>query len=141
MDRLELLLQVELALVLEERAAHVVVDLALEPEQIDLAREQVAERAQQGGELVDREQPLTPVQPRADVRGNPEGLARRRLRALDERDELAGQPPMQRDVLLEQRQGAPQQHLVVGAERRRRHRLDDGAQAVGAGHVARHARP
>ena len=37
MDRLELLLEVELALVLEQRATHVVVDLPLELEEIDLA--------------------------------------------------------------------------------------------------------
>ena len=53
MDRLELLLEVELALVLEQRAAHVVVDLSLELEQIDLARQHVRQRAQQRGQLID----------------------------------------------------------------------------------------
>jgi hypothetical protein len=101
-DRLELLLQIELALVLEQRATHVVVDLSLELEQVDLARERVGERAEQGGQLVDREQRLPPVEPRPEVRGDAERLSRRRLGALNDRHELRGKPPMQRDVLLEQ---------------------------------------
>ena len=47
-NRLELLLEVELALILEQRAAHVVVDLSLETQQLDLARER-ARRAPRAG--------------------------------------------------------------------------------------------
>ena len=41
-DRLELLLQIELALILEERAAHLALDLALEAQDLDLGGERVA---------------------------------------------------------------------------------------------------
>ena len=135
MDRLELLLQIELALVLEQRAAHVVVDLPLELEQVDLARERLAERAEQGGEVADRQQPLPPIEPRAEVRRDAERLPRRRVRALNQRDELRRKPPMNGDVLLEQRERAAQVRLgvVVCAEREWRHGLDDGAQAFAAG--------
>ncbi len=50
MDGLELLLQVELALVLEHGPAHVLLDLLLQPQQFDLARERRVEGAEQPGQ-------------------------------------------------------------------------------------------
>ena len=77
MNRLELLLKIELALVLEERATHVVVDLSLELEQVDLARERLAECAEQGSEVHGLEQPLAAVETRAEMRRDTERLPRR----------------------------------------------------------------
>ena len=143
MDRLELLLQVELALVLEQRATHVVVDLPLEAEQLDLARSaRPPSASQQGGKLVDRR--AAPGAGRAACRGAPRSpnACRAGESALwISVDQLGGQPPVERHVLLEQRQRAPQQHLVVvdrapapASARRLR------AQAVAARDVARHPR-
>jgi hypothetical protein len=74
---LQLLLQVELALVLEERTAHVVVDLTLQAQQLDLAAQHSVERLEYRGPVGDLEQALTPVEPRAKVRRHPEHLPRR----------------------------------------------------------------
>ena len=46
-DRAQLLLEVELALILEHCAANVVIDLPLEAQQLDLAGEQLAEQIEQ----------------------------------------------------------------------------------------------
>jgi len=101
-DRLELFLEIELALILKQRAAHILVDLPFQLEQIDLAREHVAERAKESRELVDGQQRLPSIEPHAEVRRDPERLPRRRLGALDDRHQLGREPPVQRDVLLEQ---------------------------------------
>src|SRR6266516_4364417 len=101
MNRLELLLQVELALILEERAAHLVVYLALESQQLDFRSQQLGEHAkqrEQGGRLQQR---LTSLDAHAQVRGDAECLSRRAVGALNERHDLRRNAPVQGDVLLE----------------------------------------
>ena len=56
MNDAELLLQVELALILEHRAAHIVVDLSLEAQQLDFSRQQLGQHLQQASQGVHFEQ-------------------------------------------------------------------------------------
>src|SRR5687767_9747342 len=100
MDYAQLLLQVELALVLEHRTAHIVVDLALEPQQLDLTREQLAQHLQQLAESVGFEQRLAQLESHRDVRRDAERLTLSGLRALDDRDDLRRYAAVEAHVLL-----------------------------------------
>ena len=125
-DRLELLLQVELALVLEERAAHLLVELSLETKQFGFARQQLAQRVEQRGNVRRLEQRLPDLDANGEVRRDAVRLSPDRVRALDERHDFVGNAPVERDVLLEEREHAARQHLerlgvrVLVVRRRRR---------------------
>ena len=120
-NRLQLLLEVELALILEERAAHVVVDLALEPQQLDLAA-RAARRA--------IEQVLGSVGDSSSALARPRG-ARARCAAIAERLPLVGvsalwttathlgrNAPVQADVFLEERDHARRASASIRSRRR-----------------------
>ena len=87
-DYPQLLLQVELALVLEHRSANVVVDLPLEPQQLDLARQKLAQHLQQVPQRVGFEQRLPELEPNGNVRRHAECLPLRGIGALDDRDDF-----------------------------------------------------
>ena len=129
-DRLELLLEVELALILEEGAANLSLDLALQTQNLDLGIERVRELREERADVRGLEVFLALVEPHEHVRGDCERLLLSRLRTLHERDDLRGEPAVQRDVLLEERHDAPRHRPFVRAarglvEREGRH---DGAQ-------------
>src|SRR5687767_2178698 len=62
MNRAQLLLQIELALVLEDRALHIVLDLPLETEQLQFRREELGDARQQFGTRRCFEQPLAIIE-------------------------------------------------------------------------------
>src|SRR5579862_3071803 len=137
-DGPQLLLQVELALVLEERPAHVVVDLPLQPQELDLGAEDANER---GPELVGRrgiEQRLLGVVPEDEVRGDRHRPPLIRLDRLNQGHDLVRNSPVQGDVFLEARYG------LAAFDRRRladqRVWGDQGAQELRAGQIARYPR-
>src|SRR6185436_10243359 len=61
-DDPQLLLEIELALVLEHRPAHVVIDLSLETQQLDFAGEELGEHLEQASQRVGLEQRLTELE-------------------------------------------------------------------------------
>ncbi len=141
-DRLELLVQVELALVLEQRAAHFLVELSLEAKQFGFAHQQLVQGVEQRGNVGCLEQRLPDLDANREVRRDAVGLAPDRIRALYERDDFVGNAPMERDVLLEEREYAARQYLerlgvrvlVSGVVVERR------AKVAGGRDVSRHAR-
>jgi hypothetical protein len=110
---LELLLQVELALVLEQRAAHFLVELALEAEQLDLARQYLAQSLEQLRHRGRFEQRLASLHANREVGGNAVRLPRHRVRALHYRHDLVGNPAMECHVFLEQREDTAGQDVHV----------------------------
>ena len=117
-DRLELLLQVELALALHERPAHVFLDLPLQPEELDLRAEELAELRPELGEGRHLEQALPHLGPHREVGRHGERLPRLVVGALHHRDHLVGDAPVERDVLLEEREDAAHHGLRLRAGRR-----------------------
>ena len=101
MNRLQLLLQIELALVLEERAPHLVIDLSLQAQELALGAQHFRQHAKQREQRGRLEQGLTSLHAHAQVRGNTEGLPRRAVGSLDERDDLRGNTPVQGDIFFE----------------------------------------
>ncbi len=102
MDRLELLVQVELALVLEERAAHFLVELSLEAEQFGFAHEELIEGVEQRWNVRRLEKCLADLDTNGEVRRDPVRLSPDRVGALYERHDLVRDAPVERDVLLEE---------------------------------------
>ena len=142
MNRLELLLQIELALILEERAANLPLDLALETQDLDLGGERVREMREERADVRGLQIFLPLLESHEHVRGDRERLLLARLRPLHERHHFGGQAAMQRDVLLEERDDAPRHRALVGAarglvEREGRH---DRAKHLVRRCVARHLR-
>ena len=134
MDRAQLLLQVELALVLEQRPAHIVLDLAFEAEQFRLARGQFRERAEQVHQAGRLEQRLARLMAQGEVRGDAAALPFEAAGRLHQRRDFRRQAAMVRDVFLEQRQRLAR--LILRAVARRhgeRERTRLGAQELGAG--------
>ena len=132
-DRAELLLQVELALILEQRSPHVLVDLALQSQELDLGTEQLCQCLPELGKSGRLQQLLPDLVLDRQVRGDGDRAALVGLDRLDESGCLVGDAAVERDVLLE-----PRQHLadygraiVVGRHARlgsqsRCHRRGDG---------------
>ena len=142
MDRLQLLVQVELALVLEKRAAHLLVELSLEAEQFGFAHEKLVQRVEQCGDVRRLEKRLADLDANGEVRRDTVRLPADRVSALYQRHDFVGNAAVERDVLLEQREHAARQHLerlgvhvlVAGVVVERR------AKVAGGGDVSRHAR-
>ena len=128
MNRLQLFLEIELALILEERAAHLVVELALEAEQLDLARQHLAERVEELREGRRLEQRLSRLDAHGEMRRDPVGLALDGFRALNDGNDLVRNSAVERDVLLEEREhstrharsGSPDHRARSAALRRAR---------------------
>jgi hypothetical protein len=111
MDGLELFLQIELALILKERATNLFVELALETKQLRLGGEHLIQGFEQCGNVRCRQELLTYIDAHGEMGGDAIGLPRQRIRALNERDHLVRDAPVQRDVLLEQREHAPREDV------------------------------
>ena len=140
-DRLELLLQVELALVAIERPAHVVVDLALQTEQVRLGGDQLLERLEQVDQRGRLEQPLPHLVPHREVSGDRARHPLFRGRGLGQRRHLGGDPALQADVLLEPGQRLPRPCPVFRRQRPNLERGRDhaGADMTAARHESRYA--
>ena len=123
MDRAQLLLQVELALILEQGTTHVVLDLPLESQQLQLRRERHRELLEEHVQRWRIEQPLAHVELHVQVRRHQAGLLLMRLGAADQAHDLVGQPAMQGDVLLEYRDRTTRLTLRVVAQCGRVHRI------------------
>src|SRR4029078_11765593 len=100
-DYAQLLLEVELALVLEHRAANVVVDLPLQSQQLDFPGQELTEHLQQMPQRLCLEQRLTQLEPNRDVCSDSERLSLDGVGALDDRDDLPRDATVESDVLLE----------------------------------------
>ena len=115
-NRAQLLLEVELALVLEQRAANVVVDLSLEPQQLAFAAEQhLDEHLQQLLERLGLEQLLSQLEPDRHVRRDAQRLPLFGLGALDDPTISGGMRRWRLDVLLERVHHPPAQRLGLGS--------------------------
>ncbi|MCU0619543.1 MAG: hypothetical protein MUF40_06560, partial [Gemmatimonadaceae bacterium] len=101
----ELLLEEELALVAVERPAHVLLDLALEAQELDLAIEGAGEGAEERRERGGLEQRLAGVDRERQVGGDHARLLRRVGGPLHELHRLGREAAVERDVLLEGRSG------------------------------------
>src|SRR4051812_34801259 len=113
MNRLELLLEIELALVLEEGAAYLVFDLPLETKQIDLRAKNVGELPKEVVQRSGLEQPLARLQLRRDMGRDAVRLTSRGLRSLHEPHDLRRDATMQPNVLLEEADDAPPERLEL----------------------------
>jgi hypothetical protein len=100
-DYAKLLLEVELALVLEHCATNIVIDLPFEAQQLDLARKQLAQEIEQLSERAGLEKGLSELEPHGDVRRDSERLSLSGVSALDDRDDLGRNAPVETDVFLE----------------------------------------
>ena len=100
----ELLLQVELALVLEEGPAHVVLDLPLEAQQLRLTGRELGECVKEVHQAWHLEQRLSRFMPHGEVRGDAAPLPFGARGALHQRGDLRRKTAVLGDVLLEQRQ-------------------------------------
>ena len=118
MNRAQLLLQVELTLILEQRAAHIILDLAFEAQQLDLAGQRHRQLIEQHAQRLRLEQALADFEFHAEVRGHQARLLFRRFRAADQTHHFIRQSAVQRDVFLERRHGAARLTLFVLTERR-----------------------
>jgi len=110
----QLLLEVELALVLEHRPTNIIVDLPLESEELDFRREHLAEHLQQLPKRLGLQQRLSQLEPHRDVRSNSKSLPLRGLGTLDDRDDLRRNAAVEADVLLERVHHPPAQCLRLG---------------------------
>ena len=113
MNRLELFLEIKLALVLKERPPNLLVELALEAQQLDLARKNVLECVEQLCRRRRFEQCLTHLDAHGQVCGNAVRLTRHAVGALHECDDLVRDAAVQRHVLLEQRQNATHHDVEI----------------------------
>ena len=105
-NRLELFLEIELALILEERSANFLVELSLEAQQLDFARQHLAHRVEKLRDVWRLEQRLPRLQADREVRRDSVRLALDGVGALHERDDFVRNATVQRDVFLEQREHA-----------------------------------
>ncbi len=105
-NRAKLLLQVELALILEQRSANVVIDFSFETQQLALAAERVCQRLEKILELSRFEQLLSELELDSQMRRDAPCLTLFRLCALNESDDLRRNAPVKRDIFLEQREHA-----------------------------------
>ena len=138
---LELFLEIELALILNERSSNLVVELSLEPEHLDFGADHVVKLAEEIRESLRLEQALSDVVPDRDVRGDAVGLALRRFRRLNHVHDLARDPAMQGDVLLELGDGAARDRADVGRIGRSVAAIrEDGAHDAAGMGVSRDAR-
>ena len=139
----QLLLQVELALVLEHRAANIVVDLPLQPQQVDLARKELAQHLDQMSESVGFEERLAELEPDGNVGSDAECLALSGVRALDDRDDFRRNPPVEAHVFFERVHHPPAERLglsgIFGGRSLERERRRHSAQHGSRGYVARHS--
>jgi hypothetical protein len=141
-DYAQLLLQVELTLVLEHRAANIVVDLPFQSEQVDFTGQELTEHFQQMAQRLCLEQRLAELEPHRDVRGDSECLPLRGVGALDDRDDLCRDAPVKSDVFLERVHHPAAQCLrlrrIYGARAVEREGSSGGAEYVAGGDVACH---
>src|SRR5438105_5302386 len=139
----QLLLQVELALILEHRAAYVVVDLPLQAQQLDLTRQQLGEHLQQASQRIRFQQRLTELEPNRHVSSYTKSLSLGGVGALNDGDYFSGDTAVETYILLEGVENASAERLRLGSvlgrgslERKRRCR---SAQDVPRRDVARDA--
>ena len=66
------------------RTAHIIVDLALEAQQLDLTRQQLAQHLQQTAQRIRLEERLAQLEPHRHVCRDPECLTLDRVGALDD---------------------------------------------------------
>src|SRR5689334_19569787 len=102
MNRLELFLEIELALILEERPSHFLVELSLESQKLDLAAEHLAERVEKLRKRRCLEERLPCLDAHRKVRRDAVCLTLDGIGALNDRDHLVRNSPMECDVFLEQ---------------------------------------
>ncbi len=125
-NRPQLLVQVELALVLKDRAFDVVLDLPLEPQQLELGGKKLRDAREELGPCGRLEQALPVLEADEQVRRHGERTLVSGLRFARHREDLSREAPVQRDVFLEQLIGAPHDgvtgRVVARLERERRDR-------------------
>ena len=113
-NRLQLLLEIELALVLDERPADLVVELSFEAQHLDFGADHVVQLAEEIGQRVSLEQALPRLVSDRQMRGDAVRLAFRRIGRLNHRHDLARNAAMERDVFLEVGHRAPGNRANVG---------------------------
>src|ERR1700737_1138986 len=139
MNYAQLLLEIELALILEHRSTHVVVDLALEAEQLDLSGQDLAQHLQQMPQRGGFQQRLAQLESHSNVGCHAECLPLRRFSALDDRNDLRRNAAVEADVLLERVEDPSTKRLGLGIRCPRsfeRKRRDRRAQDVAGRDVA-----